>query len=120
MLTMIACPSPRNSAYSTATLTSKIAVLAATQPSLAGVSVKSLGKRNHLAVWRRSQHPGWMSVEAYKRYPVEMVMRECEVDGRVLGAKKRRSSLPILTVPRKAAREQQLAKREARRLNVAP
>jgi len=211
---------------------------------------ESLGKRDHLAVWCRPQRPGWMSVEAYKRYPVEMVMRECEVDGRVLvttlldpafvsprelddlyslrwtievdwrtikatmemdvlrccspamvrkeiavcllaynlvrwamataaalahllprvlgftgakrvllafaeqlrrspgqrlavlfstvlaaistlllphrpgrvepRAKKRRSSLPILTVPRKVARQQQLAKREARRLNVAP
>ena len=45
---------------------------------------ESLGKRDHLAVWCRPQRPGWMSVEAYKRYPVEMVMRECEVDGRVL------------------------------------
>lgn len=45
---------------------------------------ESLGKRDPLAVWRRPPRPGWMSVEAYQRYPVERVMRECAVDDRVL------------------------------------
>jgi hypothetical protein len=45
---------------------------------------KPLGKKDHLVAWRRPLRPDWMSAEAYERYPVEMVMRECEVDGRIL------------------------------------
>ena len=45
---------------------------------------QSLGTKDHRAVWRPPKRPDWMSVEVYERHPVEMVMRECEVDGRVL------------------------------------
>ncbi len=45
---------------------------------------ESLGKKDHRVVWRRPQRPQWMTVEAYEQYPVELVMRACEVDGRIL------------------------------------
>lgn len=45
---------------------------------------KPLGKKDHLVAWPRPKRPEWMSVESYQQYPGGMVMRECEVDGRVL------------------------------------
>ncbi len=45
---------------------------------------KRLGNKDHLLAWPRPKRPAWLSVAAYERYPVEMLMRECEVDRRIL------------------------------------
>ena len=40
---------------------------------------KRLGKRDHLAVWKRPARPQWMQEEVYARIPEELVLREAKV-----------------------------------------
>jgi len=43
-----------------------------------------LGKKDHIVQWPRPPKPKTMSAEDYARYPEFMVMREIEVNGRIL------------------------------------
>jgi hypothetical protein len=45
---------------------------------------RSLGHKDHVVTWPRPTRPDWMTLDTWQRYPVELSMRECEVDGRVL------------------------------------
>jgi len=46
----------------------------------------SLGKRDHLVRWMKPEtRPGWMSLEQYRAFPKEILVREAKVDGQVLG-----------------------------------
>lgn len=46
---------------------------------------KSLGKRDHRVGWKKPKaKPGWMTQEQYDDSPSELLMREVEVDGRIL------------------------------------
>jgi hypothetical protein len=45
---------------------------------------RSLGSKDHVAIWPRPQRPGWMSVHRWKSYPETLSIREFGVDGRTL------------------------------------
>jgi hypothetical protein len=45
----------------------------------------SLGKRDHAVHWSKpTMRPEWMSVEQYRAFPAQILMREAKVDGQVL------------------------------------
>ncbi len=45
----------------------------------------SLGHRDHLVRWRKSQtRPEWMSAQQYADFPEELTVREVQVDGQIL------------------------------------
>jgi hypothetical protein len=44
----------------------------------------SLGKRDHRVHWKKPQRPQWMTKEQYQDFPDELLLREAEVDGRIL------------------------------------
>jgi Transposase DDE domain len=44
-----------------------------------------LGKRDHVVRWAKpTMRPEWMSVEQYRAFPEQIVMREAKIDGQVL------------------------------------
>jgi hypothetical protein len=44
-----------------------------------------LASRDHIVAWRKpATRPKWMSSEVYRNFPKELIVREVEVDGRVL------------------------------------
>jgi hypothetical protein len=46
---------------------------------------RRLGTRDHVATWSKPvQRPSWMTREQYEAYPEALMVREVEVDGRVL------------------------------------
>jgi hypothetical protein len=46
---------------------------------------QKLGPRDHVVRWAKSKHrPRWMSLEQYKSFPDEIIVRELEADGRIL------------------------------------
>jgi hypothetical protein len=46
---------------------------------------RSLAKRDHLVHWSKPEtRPAWMSLEQYRAFPKEILVREAKVDGQVL------------------------------------
>lgn len=45
---------------------------------------KRLGTRDHRVHWTKPRRPQWMSVQQYRSFPDTLVLREVEVEGRVL------------------------------------
>jgi len=70
---------------------------------------KSLGTRDHLAIWPKPARPPWMTREQYRAFPDELTLRESKQNHRVL--------VTTLLDPRKASKAE-LSQLYAKRWNV--
>lgn len=59
---------------------------------------ESLGARDHRVHWQRPRRPTWMSQQQYEAVPRQLLLREIQVDGRVL--------VTTMLDPRKVAKQE--------------